>query len=903
VSSELDDLSFGQTNLGFAIGEKVFERYVIRKWLGGGAMGVVWLAHDEELDVDVALKFLPELVALDRSAVEDLKRETRRSRELTHKNIVKVYHFESKGKRAAISMEYVDGRTLADVRDDPPQRYLGPDQILPWVEQIVDALDYAHNEAKMVHRDLKPKNIMLNSNGRIKIADFGIASTIVDSVSQLSMRHPTSGTPPYMSPQQLDGKLSTPLDDIYSLGATIYDLLTGKPPFYRGNPAAIAHQVHNVLPPSVTERRAELGNSGEPIPEQWEKTIAACLQKEPSNRPGSAKEMLALLQGQTVRPRTSTRTDVLQADFPPAKAIPVRRRYLLVTSIGLAATIGLLATFFLTRGSGVSSAERDYVNAMNYLYGMGRVRIDRSKGIALMQHAAAHRLPEAEAELASWSRDGANGLTQNHSKATELGKQAQTDGLVTRAQQIANAQYELGNLYWGGIGVPNDHSKAIEFYQKAADQGNADAQCSLADQYMSGNEVSRDVGKALELYQKAADRGYATAQDTLGYVFLNGEGGVPKDPSKGIAWFQKAADQGDGEGQTGLGDAYLNGTGVAKDPSKAVVWYQKAVDQGYADAQNKLASLYLNGIGVPKNPKQAAELFQKAADHGNLISASLARYNLGVLYLNGTGVPKDPSKAAELFQKNANGIWKNYEAACALGLLYENGTGVTKDLNKAGELYEKAALGGNEKAKENLRRLADEGDAGAQYRLGEVYDKGLGLSEKEKDPNKAAEFFQKAADQGNANAQRELGLLLLREFPGNSARCIELLQKAADQGDSEAQYWLGELYLNPAKGPEGLSKALEFLQKAADQVNTHALNRLGDIYLNGFRVSKDPRKAAEFFQKAADQEDSDAQCSLGLLYENGIGVPKDVIEAIQLYEKAAARGHEKAKDNLRRLGQ
>lgn len=217
-----DDLDLGQTLRGLGAGQKLFGRYALVRILGRGGMGVVWLARDEHLDVEVALKLLPEMIAFDRGAIDDMKRETRRSRELSHRSVVKVYQFEFEGQVAAISMEYVDGQTLADAKVEQPGRCFNHTRIEPWLAEISDALDYAHQEARMVHRDLKPANIMLNSRGRIKIADFGIASTIVDSVSQLSMRHGSSGTPPYMSPQQLNGERPSHLDD--NLFARSYSL-------------------------------------------------------------------------------------------------------------------------------------------------------------------------------------------------------------------------------------------------------------------------------------------------------------------------------------------------------------------------------------------------------------------------------------------------------------------------------------------------------------------------------------------------------------------------------------------------------------------------------------------------------------------------------------------------------
>src|SRR5436309_9379586 len=116
----MDELDLGQTVRGFAAGQKLFGRYTLQKVLGRGGMGVVWLARDEELERDVALKFLPELLLLDKAVINSLKRETRRSLELTHPHIVRIYDFVQDNQSACISMEYVDGETLSALRVEKP---------------------------------------------------------------------------------------------------------------------------------------------------------------------------------------------------------------------------------------------------------------------------------------------------------------------------------------------------------------------------------------------------------------------------------------------------------------------------------------------------------------------------------------------------------------------------------------------------------------------------------------------------------------------------------------------------------------------------------------------------------------------------------------------------------------
>src|SRR5438552_1959929 len=160
--------------------------------------------------------------------------------------------------------------------------------------QLCDALDYAHNRAGIIHRDLKPANLMVNQRGDLKVADFGIARTLADSLKLLTLEQQgRSGTLCYMSPQQLEGERGTHLDDIYSLGASVYELLTSKPPFYAGN---IDRQIREKIPPSMTERRREFEIEAAPIPAVWEEWVAACLAKDPVHRPQSASEVVQRLQ-------------------------------------------------------------------------------------------------------------------------------------------------------------------------------------------------------------------------------------------------------------------------------------------------------------------------------------------------------------------------------------------------------------------------------------------------------------------------------------------------------------------------------------------------------------------------------------------------------------------------------
>lgn len=269
-------------------GQRVFSRYRLKMLVGKGASGIVWRARDEELETDIALKFLAEDFLYDASALADLKRETRRGMALAHPGIVRIFGFFQDGNQAAIAMEYVEGNTVAGLQSSRRDKIFEVHEITEWTRQLCAALHYAHTEAQLVHRDLKPGNLLIDDRGRIKIADFGIAAGINDAHTRVVGSAEARGTLAYMSPQQLLGQHACVAHDVYSVGATLYELLTGRPPFYSGD---ISLQVRTVVPSTLAQRRAEFRVTGAAIPEIWERAIAACLEKDASLRPASAAEI------------------------------------------------------------------------------------------------------------------------------------------------------------------------------------------------------------------------------------------------------------------------------------------------------------------------------------------------------------------------------------------------------------------------------------------------------------------------------------------------------------------------------------------------------------------------------------------------------------------------------------
>jgi eukaryotic-like serine/threonine-protein kinase len=246
-------------------------RYSLGDLLGIGGTAEVYLAHDEILDRDVALKVLRRQHAENEEFIKLFRREARSAAALNHPNVVPVYYWgRSEDGRYYMTMEYISGGTLKDRVGGP----LDPSTVTRLGLQVADALRFAH-ERGVIHRDVKPHNILLTEAGDAKVADFGIArATNATTTSQSS---PFMGTAGYMSPEQAKGESVGPASDLYSLGVVLYEALTGELPYSAEDPVALAMKHVNELPRSPREANPE-------VPKDLTALALKLLAKRPEDR-------------------------------------------------------------------------------------------------------------------------------------------------------------------------------------------------------------------------------------------------------------------------------------------------------------------------------------------------------------------------------------------------------------------------------------------------------------------------------------------------------------------------------------------------------------------------------------------------------------------------------------------
>jgi serine/threonine protein kinase/Tfp pilus assembly protein PilF len=311
-------ISSEKSALDFSPGQHFGKRYQIIEEIGRGGMGRVYKAVDKELNKVVALKMIKPELSKTSSLVERFKKELVLARKVTHKNVCRIHDLgEVRGIRF-ISMQYIEGQDLKKLIHQTGK--LTVEKAVAISEQICEALQAAHDEG-VIHRDLKPQNIMLDSKGNAYVMDFGIARSLEsEEVTKPGM---VIGTPHYMSPEQAEGKEADVRSDIYALGCILYEMTTGKPPFKADTSVAMIHK-------HMTETPKPPSQFNPQIPKALEEIILKCLQKKPEKRYQKVDDIIKAIDD--VKP------DLISAAKPAKmswkKIIPIAAIILIMIGIG-----------------------------------------------------------------------------------------------------------------------------------------------------------------------------------------------------------------------------------------------------------------------------------------------------------------------------------------------------------------------------------------------------------------------------------------------------------------------------------------------------------------------------------------------------------------------------------------
>jgi serine/threonine-protein kinase len=308
-------------------------RYEIFEEIGRGAMGVVYKAHDPNLDIVLALKVLRKDRLTNDPFVRRFLAEARALGRLDHPEIVRVYNVDQDGEEVYIAMEFIQGEPISSLMK---MRQLNPEEIVDFGARMAETLDYAHKKG-IIHRDVKPSNILCSTDGKLKITDFGIAHIEDPSGVEETQSGEILGTPAYMSPEQVLGRPVDGRSDIFSLGIILYEMTTRTRPFVGQGMNAIFNAITNDSPPPII-------NINQMIPGRLSDVIMKCLNKSPEARFADGRELAAALRSslQVSGPATPATTVPAEKSKKPVSVMII---------VGSLVAVSIVAFIFMGRSS------------------------------------------------------------------------------------------------------------------------------------------------------------------------------------------------------------------------------------------------------------------------------------------------------------------------------------------------------------------------------------------------------------------------------------------------------------------------------------------------------------------------------------------------------------------------
>jgi len=577
---------------------QLISRYRVLEKLGEGGMGVVYLAHDTELDRKIALKFLPLHDTADAETKARFKREAKAVAALNHPNIVTIHDIGERDGKSYMAMEYVDGESLKEMLD---KQEFPIDKIIDIVCQICEGLSQAHKKG-IVHRDIKPANILLDSEERVKIADFGLAQLI--DITKVTKESSTVGTPSYMSPEQIMNSNVDNRSDIFSLGIIVYELLTGHLPFEGQYEAAVSYSILHEEPEPLA--RYKTG-----VPDELQRLVDKALHKDPETRYQHIDELLVDLKSL----RKQLEAGIMGERPTKVRPSQKKRHSLYLGVVGFLIMLILVAFYFWQRPTqnppGQASLNRNRIAVLPltnispnkedeyFVDGMAEeliTKLSKITGLRVIARTSVMQYKETTKSITQISE--------------ELNVTNILEGSVRKADNRLRITLQLIDTQ------TQEHRWAQDYDRELRDV--FAIQSNVAQQVADALKIELLAGERRQLKEQATDdfeayKLYLRGRDQLRYFNEN-------NMKKALAYFKEAIeiDPTYAEAYAGLGDCYYNLSSIYLPPEEAMPKAMAAakralkIDNSLAEAHAMLAAVrafyHWDWVPAEKEFKKAIEL-------------------------------------------------------------------------------------------------------------------------------------------------------------------------------------------------------------------------------------------------------------------------------------------------------